>query len=312
MEAEFLFSPKVFLFMTTDRTDKVLSSGAESTSAATDSTQIKTEEMQSTAETSAGAMLQIPKGYKLIPEETYDFLMQFARGQRTIMMQDQQSQKSTQPKELPTIMLRVLRPIHLGDVRTQINPNEIVEWIPNRSITIRGKKHEELGSFMSVWVQQWPGSVRYNPKYSPVFEVEPDCMQDLINTIGPPRRGSPVRGGGEAARIKREEESGRGPGRRRTAAEIEHIDMSGVEDDSYEEDLDEPTPAMGSEERRNLIIDACLGVRERGEGSEPEETSDFDLVRRSTDYKTVGRVPGPPADEAKRQTPGRKPRRERR
>lgn len=142
-----------------------------------------------------------PPGYVLVEERAYNLLISGQTGA--------QERERAHVKD-KTIYLEVLVPMHIGDIRTQINPGETIQWIPNKSITIRGKVSNTLGSFLAIWNKQDQRSPRYDRLYNPVFRVK--NPEDLESVLGPVRRG--------VSRVERDEdriarEEGRNPTRQR-------------------------------------------------------------------------------------------------
>lgn len=118
-----------------------------------------------------------PSGYVLVEERVYNLLLSGQSGA--------QERERAHIKD-KTIYLEVLVPMHIGDIRTQINPGETIQWIPNKSVTIRGKVSNTLGSFLAIWNKQDPRSPRYDRNYNPVFRVK--NPEDLETVLGPARR----------------------------------------------------------------------------------------------------------------------------
>jgi hypothetical protein len=232
--------------------------------------------------------MQPPPGYVLIPEKLYQMLLR----EKEAAAETPNSSKKPSKKET-VFHLRVLRPMHLGDIKTNINPGEKVSYVPTKSITIRGRKHDDLGSFLNIWNSQWPGSPRYNPGFEPVFEVDPDQKAELEALIGGPRsttRRSYI--SGEQERINREE-SRHSRGNTREAARSEGVQF---EDDESDYDM---LPPSGSDARKDLITQACLGQRKRpGHEQDVVETVDsFATTRNVQDYRVVAKIPGRKGDE---------------
>jgi len=195
-----------------------------------------------------------PEGYVLVPKDVYDLLLKQATPK-------EDSAKARKPIET-TIYLQVLQAIHLGDIKTQVNPDEIVEWIPRRSITIRGKINSELGSFLSVFNKQSPGHSRYDPAFPPVFVVSPESQEDFAKVLGYGNITGRAAAGGlsEKDRIQGEETLSPRSKKVKVAAGLEFDttpqptaeDLQEFDDD-YQARLHGELPPRGSAERKEMI-----------------------------------------------------------
>src|SRR4051812_15919960 len=103
---------------------------------------------------------QPPEGYVLLEQRMYDKLMELVYGDDKKL-----------GRKVKTIYLKILRPYYLGDIKTQLNPGEIVDWVPRESLVIRGSRSTSLGSFLTIWNRQDPRSPRYDPDFPPIFDV---------------------------------------------------------------------------------------------------------------------------------------------
>ena len=253
---------------------------------------------------------QPPAGYVLVPQAIYDMMMAQMKNPTPNYPQALEAPQSKKSNEKP-IYLRVLRPIHLGDIKTQVNPEEIVEWVPRRSITIRGKLNTELGSFLSAFNKQLKGSRSYDPSFPPVFEVQPESQDDFDAAIGlATSKARPVT---ESDRIKAEER-GRST-RRGTEVEVSPGVRIGTMPQPTQHDIDEieqnltdrtygdNLPPRGSQARREMIhntsIEKANSAGQRtAQRNEDFATPDQIPVQNSvSDQRTVAGIDGPPADE---------------
>jgi hypothetical protein len=226
-----------------------------------------------------------PPGYVLVPQDMYDLMK--ARLSSPVQDVTPPSPTSRKLTQAPLINLQVLRPCQLGDIRTQINPGETISWIPNKSITIRGRVHDKLDSFLTAWNQQTPGNPYYNPKFDKLFKINDDSIDDAIAflSIPDPRLRTPV---SDAQRIRREEQGGYSLRR--------HAAVDGVTMGDEEDDL----PPRGSEDRKRLMVEACLNRRDRYDTGEVQEDTSPQVNNSQIRVNSVGsvaRIPGPPADE---------------
>ena len=166
----------------------------------------------------------VPDGYVLVPKDIYDLLMN--------------SNRSPQKSDVvvkKAIHLRVIRPLHLGDIRTQLSPGEVVSWIPYESITIRGRKHDTLGSFLSVWNKQDSTSPTYEETHPRFFEVEnPEVYDEIFQN-----RKTRARTKTEIQRLRQEEKT--------DDPTVSNARVEGVE-------FGEEMPPRGSQERKEAII----------------------------------------------------------
>lgn len=111
-----------------------------------------------------------PPGYVLVPEGVYNMMINQA--QTPVVVQTPTKEEKT------PLLLSVLRQMHLGDIKTNIGPGDQISFVPQESITIRGRKYHNLDSFLSVWNKQNPDSPRYKPQFAPVFSL--DNPQDYL------------------------------------------------------------------------------------------------------------------------------------
>jgi hypothetical protein len=166
----------------------------------------------------------IPAGYVLLPQAVYDSLVK--------------SSEATPAESRKPVHLKVLRAVSLGDIRTQLNPDERIEWIPKVSVTIRGKPHNTLGSFLTIWNKQDPNARAYDQHSAPFFQVlNPEILESYQKAQG--IEGRPTRASGnatEVSRIANEEKNGT------------------VKAAPVPEDL----PPRGSEARKALILQRSL------------------------------------------------------
>jgi hypothetical protein len=177
----------------------------------------------------------IPDGYVLLPQAVYDSLVK--------------SSEVTPADVKKPVHLLVRRAVSLGDIRTQLNPDERIEWIPKVSVTIRGKVHTTLGSFLTIWNKQDPNVKAYDPDSAPFFEVlNPEVldsyykMQELTSRPARPVNGNTA----EVNRIRREEERGT------------------VKSAPVPEDL----PPRGSPERKAMILERAMDSQHGGKKTE--------------------------------------------
>lgn len=131
---------------------------------------------------------QVPPGYVLVPEAIYQMLLEKSKTPPVQVSKDRE------------VFVKMLRPLHLGDIKTQVSPNEIIKWIPFKSITIRGTEHTKLGSFLAIWNKTWSGSPQYSSDYPQYFEVQnPDVLSEALKGFVPEFKET------EEVRISREE-----------------------------------------------------------------------------------------------------------
>jgi hypothetical protein len=249
---------------------------------------------------------QPPPGYILLPEQVYQLLVKSAEQHRPPLTEDRPTRAAK--KSDRTVYLRVRRPIHLGDIKTQINPGEVVEFIPHKSVTIRGKVSNELGSFLGCFNKQWPGSPSYDPRYDPVFDIDDESMIYLETILG----GSQFRGPRPRTERQRiEEEERYSATRYRTDAGIEGARFSTTPQPTarqyneveFGDDYDE-LPPRGSQARKELIhnmsIEQLNAPGRRGTGMENYDVGNVASIPTTgyaSDQRTVARVPGRPADD---------------
>jgi len=228
---------------------------------------------------------QVPAGYVLVPQDAYDLLVANSRG------------PNRGGPEIP-LYLRVLKPLHIGDIKAQVSPGEVIEWIPYKSLTIRGRKFNQLGSFLSVWNKTFPGTEtiknpHYNAKHPKFFEVE--NPEDLDKAFG--RRtfsGSAASMVSEEDRIIAEQSVRSSPENRDATASNARAD--GV---TFAEGL----PPRGSEARKQLIANSPVERLSAGrtaaaaiEQDENMSVEDFEVSVQTDDQRTVATIDGPTAE----------------
>ena len=109
--------------------------------------------IEGVAQQSAPVSFVVPPGYKLIPIEIYESLLE---------------QKSAKPKkkdeesDSPVYRVETVKQIMLGDIKVNLTPGLVFQYKENEYLVIHGKKYHQLGSFISAWNAQF----NYNRKSS--------------------------------------------------------------------------------------------------------------------------------------------------
>lgn len=228
-----------------------------------------------------------PPGYVLLPQAVYDMLVRQAEGT---------GQGGPRAATDKIIHLRVLRPVQLGDIKTQLNPEEEIEWVPRKSVTVRGKENHILGSFLCYWNRQDPRSFKYDPHFSPVFDIiNPETLDEVLGPA-PQKRNVRRPIDEETARIRREEGKGDATARH-TSEPVQGLKMT------HGPVASSDLPPPGSPERKALIHGQSIerqNVAQRrtaGLGNEePESVEDFKVTTGRQDQRVIGMIDGPSAE----------------
>jgi hypothetical protein len=236
---------------------------------------------------------QAPEGYVLVEKAMYEFLLAQVQAAKTPALTEKRQAFDRE------IYLTVLRPMHLGDIKTQLNPGETVAWIPRKSITVRGMENHTLTSFLAIWNKQDPRSPKYDPKFPPVFAIDPECEEDLVKALGPvPNRIMTRAPETEEDRIAREERRGDAA---RKKANI-GIENAGEIHTAPQPKISDGLPPSGSEERKALIHATSMerlntaGRKAAGIELEQETPESFPVESRQHNQRVVATIPGLPAD----------------
>jgi len=235
---------------------------------------------QPTSPTQAkSANFSVPEGYTLIPTDMYNRLMD----------KEQPTVSEAKGTEVP-IYLRVLKPLHFGDIKAQVSPDEQIVVVFSSYIKIRGRKFNELGSFMSIWNKTYEGSPKYEPKMEKFFEVEnPEDLEKALEQHTHRRRKKPTPVLSEEQRIQSEEAS-----RSRTPTQ-ENAAADGIEMDGL--------PPRGSQARKDLIasrpVERVSAGKTAAAAIETDENmgvEDFRTSVTTDDQRVVATIDGPTAE----------------
>ena len=215
--------------------------------------------------------IQPPQGYVLVEAKMYEKLLELAYGGPS-------SKKNSSP-----VYLRVLKPYHLGDIKTQINPGEIIDWVPRESITIRGDRNTVLGSFLNLWNKQDPRSSRFDADFDPVFEVQ--NVEVLESYLGPFTSSVRV---SNKSKISEEEERIKSEELRGDAATTDS--NAGVANLKVKTTSKKDTINKMSPERMVVSNKKVHGIED------VESPNDFQLTTKVQDHRVVASIPGPSAE----------------
>jgi hypothetical protein len=153
---------------------------------------------------------EVPDGYVLIEEKAYRLMQDQLNSlvNTSGSTTQKQSKVTAVSDEANAISLRVLRTVGLGNIRVNLNSNEVIDWVPNRKLIVRGKVHQNLDSFLILWNKQDPNLSTYQSDFDPFFEVlNPEAYEVHFGNpyVGPMGSEVPVINETEEERIAREE-----------------------------------------------------------------------------------------------------------
>jgi len=223
--------------------------------------------------------VSVPEGYTLIPTDMYNRLMD----------KELPTAQGAKETEIP-IYITMLKPLHFGDIKAQVSPDETITVVFSSYIKIRGRKFNELGSFMNIWNKTYPKSQRYDPKHPKYFEVEnPEDLEKALGQHSHRRRKQPTPALSEEQRIQSEEAS-----RSRTPTQ-ENAAADGIEMDGL--------PPRGSQARKDLIasrpVERVSAGKTAAAAIETDENmgvEDFTTSVTTDDQRVVATIDGPTAE----------------
>lgn len=266
-----------------------------------------------------------PPGYVLVEKGLYQQMLKaFARAMdpapvqaapATPIMRDEYGVPIPVEEYRGVFHLRMLRQYWFGDINTNLQPGDEIEFCPGQYVKISGEKHKKLKAFLTVFRSQFgPDGPAPDVVKQPIFEIlNPDECPDPFLVFGRSTGPQKRRFASEEERVRFEEGKGDAAQRRVNVPGDVHDQLqlrTGPQPRTAQREVPPGKPA-GMTDRAWIIANMQADQIERPQGSnvgsgqndqqaEPQSVSDFNVTSRMAGGGVaVAQIPGGPADEAR-------------
>jgi hypothetical protein len=237
--------------------------------------------------------IKVPKGYTLVPTSVLEALM---ANRPSPEAPKKEESKSTRWK----VMME--RQYYLGDIKLSLTAGQTFFYVDGEHILVDGHKYDRLTSFLKLWNGQYGPRPTEEMIKRPAFRIlnlgpeVPPPFAELFEDDYVEERPS------EQQRVRNEEIQAERPQTRRE--KLHNLNANNGfrhQPLQHQPIAADELPPRGSPERKAMIHGLSGEAVDRPSGQErPENVSDIKVSgNRMEGSRTVARVPGPIADEAK-------------